>query len=163
MSEVLVKRELPAVLVVTSGAPLLLMLVALIPGIRGTWVAFNAPFLYATGVFYYSLLGFTWIIAIVGAVFFTFLVYMVSKYGLIYLPRRSGARNHLSLAIALILTLVSLVFVAVAWESCDEVRDLGLSSGLLGFGILLYGLTCFALLMNVLLLIFNYKRFTQRT
>ena len=163
MNEVLVKRELPPGLVITSGAPLLLSLVALIPGIRGIWIAFNAPFRYSTGVFYYGVIGYSWIFALLGLVFFTFLVYMVAKYGLVYLPRESGTRNHLSLAFALIFTLVPLGFVAAAWDLCNDVRDLGLSSGLLGFGILLYGLTGFALIMHILMLLGNYKRFTERT
>ena len=163
MSEVLVRRELPSGLVVTSGAPLLLTLIALIPGIRGIWIAFNAPFLYATGVAYYGFIGYSWIFVAVASVFFTLLVYVTAKYGLVYLPRESGTRNHFSLAISLILTVASLGFVAAAWDLCNDVRDLGISSGLLGFGILLYGLTCIALIMHILMLIGNYGRFTKKT
>ena len=163
MSEVLVKRELPTALIITSGAPLLLTLVALIPGIRSIWIAFNAPFRYSTGVFYYGVIGYSLIFVVLGSVWFTLLLYLVAKYGLVYLPRESGTRNHLSLAIVLIFTLVSLGFVAAAWGLCNEVRKLGLSSSLLGFEVLLYGLTCFALIMHVLMLIGNYRRLTKKT
>ena len=162
MSEVLVKRELPVVLIISSAAPLLLMLLALIPSLRGIWIAFNAPFLYRTGVSYYSVIGFSWLFTVVAVLFFTFLVFITAKFGLTYLPRASKTRNHLSMVFTFILTLASLVFAFAGWDLCDEVRELGLSSGLLGFGLLLYRLTFLALIVHILLLIGNYRRFTVK-
>ena len=163
MSEVLAKRELPTGLIFTSTAPLVLTLVGLIPSIRGMWIAFNAPFRYMTGVSYYGFIGYSWFFVILGLVFFTFLVYMITKFGLVYLPLESNTRNHMLIGLSFIFTLVSLGLAAAGWDLCDDVRGLGINSLLLGFGILLYALTCIVLVMHVLMLLVNYRRFTSRT
>ena len=169
MNEVLVKKELPRGLNVTSAAPLVLTLVALVPGVRGIWIAFDpplrliAPYTFYSRSEYFQDLGLHWIYYLGGSVFLTFLVYMTARFALVYLPLEFRTRNLLSFAIVIVLTLASLWLVRAQWDASNEVRELGISSGLLVFGAILYVLTCIALIAHGLLMIWNFNRLIWKT